>query len=59
MATAELSKFAGILSVAFSQHHVLGFQKVQLEFHHLPLALFVVMLPKAHLPLHSMMSGSR
>ena len=35
VATAEPSKFAGILSAALLQHHVLGFQKVQLEFHHL------------------------
>ena len=59
MATAEFSKFAGILSAALSQHHLLGFEIAQLEFHHLPLALFVVMLPKAHLTSHSRMSGSR
>ena len=29
---AEFSKFAGILS---SQHYLLGFDKAQLEFHHL------------------------
>ena len=33
--TAEFSKFADILSVALSQHHLLGFEKAQLEFHHL------------------------
>ena len=69
MATAEFFKFAGILSTALSQHHLLGFEIPQLEFHHLlgfyipqsgiPLALFVVMLPKAHLTSHSRMSGSR
>ena len=32
MATAEFSKFAGILSAALSQHHLLGFEIVQLEF---------------------------
>ena len=48
VATVEFSKFAGILSAALSQHHLLGFEIAQLEFHHLPLALFVVMLPKAH-----------
>ena len=32
MATAEFSKFAGILSAAFSQHHLLGFEVAQLEF---------------------------
>ena len=35
VATAEFSKFAGILSAALSQHHLLRFEIVQLEFHHL------------------------
>ena len=35
VATAEFSKFAGILSAALSQHHVPGFEIAQLEFHHL------------------------
>ena len=35
VATAELSKFAVILSAALSQHHLLGFEIAQLEFHHL------------------------
>ena len=34
-ATAEFSKFAGVLSAAFSQHHLSGFGIAQLEFHHL------------------------
>ena len=34
-ASAEFSKFAGILSVALSQHHLLGFEITHLEFHHL------------------------
>ena len=34
-ATAEFSKFVGILSAALSQHHLLGFEIAQLEFHHL------------------------
>ena len=34
VATAEFSKFAGILSEALSQHHLLGFEVAQLEFHH-------------------------
>ena len=60
VATAEFSKFVGLLSAVFSQHHLLGFEIAQLEFHHLHLlALFVVMLPKAHLTSHSRMSGSR
>ena len=47
VATAKFSKFAGILSAALSQHHLLGFEIVQLEFHHLH--MFIVILPKAHL----------
>ena len=35
VATAGFSKFASILSAAFSQHHLLGFEIAQLEFHHL------------------------
>ena len=31
--TAEFSKFAGILSVALSQHHLSGSEIAQLEFH--------------------------
>ena len=31
----SFSKFAGILSAAFSQHHLSGFELAQLEFHHL------------------------
>ena len=31
LATAEFSKFAGILSVALSQHHLLGFEVAQLD----------------------------
>ena len=38
VATAEFSKFAGILSAALSQHHVLGFEIAQLEFPSPPLA---------------------
>ena len=33
MATAEFSKFAGILSAALSQHHLLGIEIAQLVFH--------------------------
>ena len=33
--TAEFSKFAGILSAALSQHHLLEFEIVQMEFCHL------------------------
>ena len=35
VATAEFSKFAGILTAALSQHHLSGFEIAQLEFHHL------------------------
>ena len=35
VATAEFSKFAGILNAALSLHHLLGFEIAQLEFHHL------------------------
>jgi len=35
VATAAFSKFAGIFSAAFSQHHFLGFEIAQLEFYHL------------------------
>ena len=34
VATAEFSKFAGVLSTALSQHHLVGFEIAQLEFHH-------------------------
>ena len=40
VATAEFSKFAGILSAAPSQHHLSGFEIAQLEFHHLHLLCF-------------------
>ena len=33
VATAEFSKFAGILNVALSQYHLLVFEIAQLEFH--------------------------
>ena len=35
VATAEFSKFAGILSAALWQHHLSRFETAQLEFHHL------------------------
>ena len=49
MTTVEFSEFAGILSVALSQHHLLGFEIAQLGIASLPLALFVVILAKAHM----------
>ena len=57
VATAEFSKFGSILSTAFSQNHLLGFEITGIPSP--PLALFIVMLPKVHLTLHSRMSGSR
>ena len=33
--SAVFSKFAGILSAAFPQHHLSGFETAQLEFYHL------------------------
>ena len=35
VATAEFSKFAGVLRAALSQHRLLGFEIVQMELHHL------------------------
>ena len=57
VATAEFSKFAGILSAAHSQHHLLGFEIAQLEFYHLH-SLHLQWLVIRH-TLHSRMSGSR
>ena len=49
MATAEFSKFAGILSAALSQHHLSGFEIAPLEFHHLQWQPTPVLLPgKSH-----------
>jgi len=52
---AEFSKFAGILSAALSQY----FEIAQIGIPSPPLALFVVMLAKAHLTSHSRISGCR
>ena len=35
VATAKFSKCVGMLTAAFPQHHLLGFEIAQLEFHHL------------------------
>ena len=48
VATAEFSKFAGILSATLSQHHLSGFNS-STGILSPPLALFVVMLSKADL----------
>ena len=57
VATDEFSKFAGIMSAAHQHHHLLKFETAGIPSP--PLALLVVMLPKAHLTSHSKMSGSR
>ena len=57
MATAEFSKFVGILSAALSQHHLLGFEITGIPSP--PLALFIVMVPKTYLTSNSRISGSR
>ena len=57
VATAEFSKFVDLLNAAFSQHHLLGFSSTGIPSP--PLALFIVMLPKAQLTSHSKVSGSR
>ena len=49
MATAEFSKFAGILSAALSQHHRLGFEIVQMEFHHIYHNFFIHLSVNSHL----------
>ena len=58
VASAECSKFAGILSAVLSQHH-LSIWNSSTGIPSPPLALFIVMLPKAHLTSHSKISGSR
>ena len=59
MATAEFSKFASILSAALSQHHLLGFEKAQLEFHHMSVANFYVAVQSlSHVSLCNLMDCS-
>ena len=58
-ATAEFSKFADILSAALSQHSSFRILNSSPEIPSLPLALFIGILPKAHLTSHSRMSSSR
>ena len=58
VATAEFAKFAGILSAAISQHHLLE-RNSSTGILSPPLALFVVILPKACLTWHPRISGSR
>ena len=58
VATVEFSKFAGILSAALSQHQLLRIWNSSTGIPSPPLALSVVMFPKAHLTSHSRISGS-
>ena len=54
VATAEFSKFAGIWSVALLQHHLLGFEITQLEFHHHFLySLLFIPLPQWFISIHA------
>ena len=59
MATAKFSKFFGMLSAALLQHHLFRIWNSSTGILSPPLALFIVMLPKAHLTSHSRMSDSR
>ena len=55
VATAEFSKYAGILSAALKQHCLLEFEIAGIPSP--PLALFIVLLPTARLTSHSMTSA--
>ena len=60
VATAELSKFAGILSAALSQYYLYRtWNSSAGTSSPIFVSIFVVMLPKAHLTSDSRMSGSR
>ena len=60
VATDEFSKFADILSTALSQRYLSGFEIAGITgIPSPPLALFIVMLSKAHWTSHSRMSDSR
>ena len=60
VATAEFSKFAGILSAALSQHHLLGFETVQLNsISSTSLVCSDASEGPLHFTSHSRMSGSR
>ena len=52
VATAEFSRFAGILSAAVYQHHLLRFEFSSAGIPSPSLVLFLVMLPKTHLTLY-------
>ena len=59
VATAEFSRFAGILSAALFTESSFMIWNSSSGIPSLPLALFIVMLPKAHLTSDSRMSGFR
>ena len=59
VATAEFSKFTGILSAALLTASSFKIWNSSAGIPSPPLALFIVMLSKAQLTLHSRMSGSR
>ena len=59
VATAEFSKFSGILSVSTSTASYFRIWNSSVGILSPPLALFIVMLSKVHLTSHSRMSGSR
>ena len=58
VATAEFSKFAGIIECSTFTASSFRIWKSSTGIQSLPLVLVIVMLPKAHLTLHSRMSGS-
>ena len=59
VATAEFSKFAGILGATLLTASSFRFWNGSVGIPSPPLALFIVMLPEAHLTSHFSMSGSR
>ena len=59
MANDEFSKFAGMLGAALYQQSSFRVWSSSAGILSPPLALFAVLLPKAHLTSHSRMSGSR
>ena len=55
LATDEFSKFADVLSAALSQHHLLGFEIVQLKFHHLRYADDSILMAQSEEELKSLL----
>ena len=54
VATDDFFKFAGMWSAALSQHHLLGFEIAQLEFHHHFLySLLFIPLPQWFISIHA------